>query len=94
MSSKKYRLNFIKVLIIPPSLVKIAYIVVEILGTMLYLTFTKALADLGGVPGARPQGPDSFISKCFVSKRNRLGGRRPPWEILDLPLKRVIPYDE
>ena len=64
----------------------------------------NTLADLGGVPGARPLRVQilSFWHTKF-SKRNRLGSQRPPArstpplrEILDPPLKciykSIIPY--
>ena len=53
-----------------------------------------ALADLGGVPGARPlTGPNSFIFACIFTENHLhrrstapLMGPHPLWEILDLPL--------
>ena len=59
--------------------------------------YTITLADLGGVPGARPpppMGPNSFIfAYIFTKKCPRRRFTRPPngctpplWEILDPPL--------
>ena len=52
------------------------------------------LADLGGVPGARPALWDPILSflHTFLSKSAHIGGPRPQWvhaplrEILDPPL--------
>ena len=51
-----------------------------------YIWWQLSLADLGGVPGAAPKGPDSFISTFKICVTTALGVHALPQEILDPPL--------